>query len=47
MSVSVQRLVVVAAAFVLAVFAYNTLSGSHPRALAATPPDTVSELSAV
>ncbi len=37
MSVSVQRMVVVAAAFVLAVFAYNAVSGSHPQALAAAP----------
>ena len=38
MSVSVQRLVVMAAALVLAVFAYNTLAGPHPRAVAATSP---------
>lgn len=38
MSVSVQRLVVMAAALVLAVFAYNTLAGPHPRAVAAPSP---------
>jgi uncharacterized protein YggE len=31
-------MVVVAAAFVLAVFAYNAVAGSHPQALAAGPP---------
>ncbi len=38
MSVSPQRLVVLAAALVVAIFAYHAVSGSHPQAQAATSP---------